>query len=231
MGPKAIFGPRVGLSDLLQTPRPAGGFGLIEADPPWPYEGWGGADLGVFNPRKNPLTRLRPIYPTMSMEDLKRLPVRMLAARDCVLHMWVVDANLEQALELGRAWGFAYKSRGLTWDKGRMTGGWWFRKEAEIALLFTRGSPKRLSRGVPDMIREKPREHSRKPDCRYDRLEALAKGPYLELFARTQRPGWASWGNETDKFSADPDAASQPETERLAGAQTPAPRRRAPRGG
>lgn len=184
----------------------------------------------MFNPRKSTALQGAPApYATMSIEELRRMPVRSMAARDCVLHMWVVDANLEQALEIGRAWGFTYKSRGLTWDKGRMSGGWWLRKEAEIALLFTRGKPKRLSAGVRDMIREKPREHSRKPDCRYERLEALVRGPYLELFGRCRRPGWTSWGNETDKFTAD--AASPPESERLAGAPAPAPRRRAPRAG
>lgn len=186
-------------TDLLQTPRPLGGFRFIEADPPWDYEGYGGRSLGVFNPGSP-----KP-YPAMTEAELCALPVRMLAARDCLLHMWVVDANLEQALRIGRAWGFAYKSRGLTWDKGKMSGGHWFRKEGEIALLFSRGHPRRLNAGVRDWIRERPREHSRKPEVRYERFEALAAGPYLELFGRCTRPGWTAWGNETGKF--DPPAA------------------------
>jgi N6-adenosine-specific RNA methylase IME4 len=45
------------------------------------------------------------------------------------------------------------------------------------------------------------REHSRKPDETFARIEALYAGPYLEMFARQQRPGWTVWGNQTDRFS------------------------------
>jgi N6-adenosine-specific RNA methylase IME4 len=79
--------------------------------------------------------------------------------------------------------------------------GYWSRKQTEICLLFTRGSPRRLGKGVRQLIVAPRREHSRKPDERYERIEALVNGPYLELFARTSRPGWSAWGNETDKFS------------------------------
>lgn len=139
-------------------------------------------------------------YATMTLKDLKALPVSMLTAKDCVLIMWVVDANLVHALELGAAWGFTYKTRAFTWDKGRMAGGFWTRKESEISLLFTRGRPSRLSAGVRDMIREAPREHSRKPDRIYGDIERLCRGPYLELFARTARPGWSAWGNQVGLF-------------------------------
>lgn len=181
------------MSDLLQTPRPAGGFGCILADPPWAFETFSGQDVVFTNGQVQP-------YQTMDLARLKRLPVRQMAARDCVLLMWVVDANLVQALELGAAWGFTFKSRGLTWDKGKMAGGYWFRKESEISLLFTRGKPTRTSASQRDMIREKPREHSRKPDDQYVRLERLVRGPYLELFARQTRPGWTSWGNQVGRF-------------------------------
>lgn len=181
------------MTNLLQTPRPVGGFGCILADPPWAFETFAGQDVVFTNGVDQP-------YQTMDLAALKRLPVKQMAARDCVLLMWVVDANLVQALELGAAWGFTFKSRGLTWDKGKMSGGYWFRKESEMSLLFTRGAPARRSASQRDMIREKPREHSRKPDCQYDRLEALCRGPYLELFARTAHPGWTSWGNQVGLF-------------------------------
>jgi hypothetical protein len=78
--------------------------------------------------------------------------------------------------------------------------GYWTRANSEPCLLATRGKPKRRDGGVKQGIIEPKREHSRKPDCVPGRIERLVEGPYLELFARTQRPGWTVWGNQTDKF-------------------------------
>lgn len=183
------------MTDLLQTPRPVGGFRTILADPAWPFSTFGGEDVVFTNGAVQP-------YPTMSLEAMKRLPVGMVAAKDAVLVMWVLDALLPEALELGKAWGFTYKTRAFTWDKGRMAGGFWVRKESEVSLLFTRGNPSPTSRGVRDMIREAPREHSRKPDCVYERIQRLHRGPYLELFARQAWPGWSAWGNQVGLFDA-----------------------------
>ena len=79
--------------------------------------------------------------------------------------------------------------------------GYWFRSNPEISLLFTRGKPKRLHADICKLLIAPRREHSRKPDEQYDRIERLVGGPYLELFARPTRPGWGAWGNETDRFS------------------------------
>jgi N6-adenosine-specific RNA methylase IME4 len=78
--------------------------------------------------------------------------------------------------------------------------GYWTRANSEPCLLATRGKPKRINADVRQGIIEPRREHSRKPDCVPARIERLVEGPYLELFARTQRPGWTVWGNQTDKF-------------------------------
>lgn len=80
--------------------------------------------------------------------------------------------------------------------------GYWTRANTEYCLLATRGKPRRLSKSVRQGIIEPRRQHSRKPDCVYGRIEQLVEGPYLELFARTQRPGWTAWGNQTDRFGA-----------------------------
>jgi N6-adenosine-specific RNA methylase IME4 len=79
--------------------------------------------------------------------------------------------------------------------------GYWTRANSEVCLLATRGHPKRLNADVRQGIIEPRREHSRKPDCVPGRIERLVAGPYLELFARTRREGWDSWGNQTDKFA------------------------------
>jgi N6-adenosine-specific RNA methylase IME4 len=79
--------------------------------------------------------------------------------------------------------------------------GYWTRANTEPCLLATRGNPKRLDAGVRMGIIEPRRQHSRKPDCVHGRIERLVSGPYLELFARAERPGWTTWGNEVGKFS------------------------------
>ena len=134
------------------------------------------------------------------------LPVADVAAKDCLLLMWTVSHLQDEASDLARAWGFTPKSLGLVWVKDRIGMGYWFRQEVEVMKLFTRGKPKRLSAGVRQAIHEPRREHSRKPDEQYERIERLVGGPYLEMFARQQRPGWTAWGNEIDRFTQPLDA-------------------------
>jgi N6-adenosine-specific RNA methylase IME4 len=92
----------------------------------------------------------------------------------------------------------------LVWRKTRASGaehiglGYWGRGSTEQAFLFTKGIPRRLSAGVRKLIEAPVREHSRKPDEQYERIEALLPGPYCELFARQRRPGWTAWGNQLD---------------------------------
>ena len=93
-----------------------------------------------------------------------------------MLLLWTTDPLLEKALQIIRAWGFAYKTVGFYWA--------------------TRGKPKRKSAGVRKLIVSPRRDHSRKPDEAYERIEALVDGPYLEMFARHRRPGWDAWGDE-----------------------------------
>src|SRR5690606_24079235 len=108
----------------------------------------------------------------------------------CVLHMWVISSHVKIAIDIAEAWGFEFKSLGLNWVKTqkhnpeapKMGMGKWFRQESEVSLLFTRGKPSRVSKGVRQVILEPAREHSRKPDLSLDRVEALSEGPYLEMF-------------------------------------------------
>ena len=156
----------------------------------------------------------------MSFAELEKLDVGSLAAPDCVLFNWATWPHLPNHLELIKAWGFTYKTCAFDWTKadasqidmfrddvdGRMGNGYWTRSNTEFCLLATRGNPKRLHADVRMAIIEPRREHSRKPDCVHGRIERLVAGPYLELFARQQRPGWTLWGNETDKFDPVEDA-------------------------
>jgi N6-adenosine-specific RNA methylase IME4 len=82
--------------------------------------------------------------------------------------------------------------------------GFWTRANPEMCLLATRGKPKRKSAGVKKLVIAPRREHSRKPDEVYDRIEALCDGPYLEMFARHSRPGWDNWGTQRGLFDQGP---------------------------
>lgn len=185
------------LSDGPFAGMPRNHFGAIVADPPWHFKS--------FDGKKGVPTQGADPYDTMSLADLKALPVGDIAAKDCVLLMWTVSHLQDEASDVARAWGFTPKSVGFIWDKQRVGMGYWVRQEAEICKLFTRGKPKRLNADVRQMIRAPRREHSRKPDDQYERTERLTAGPYLEMFARQTWPGWTAWGNQVDRFGAAPE--------------------------
>lgn len=181
--------------------------GVILADPAWSFLTYSGESV--------PQRAEEQHYAVMSIEQLKALPVVDLAAKDCVLIMWVIGSHLDQAIELGRHWGFTYKTDLFTWVKiGRndpkvrpISLGKWSRKQTEQALIFSRGKPKRLDAGIRQLfetdehiIYAPKREHSRKPDEQYDRIERLVGGPYVELFGRQSRTGWSVWGDQATKF-------------------------------
>lgn len=146
----------------------------------------------------------------MSLADIKALPVGDIAEKDSVLLMWVTDPFLELSFEVLKSWGFRYKTVGFYWVKTGKSGkpcigqGYWTRANPEQCLLATRGNPKRIAKNVERLIVAPRREHSRKPDEQYDRIQRLVGGPYCELFARQRWPGWETWGNQTDKFEPGP---------------------------
>lgn len=203
------------MSDMLDLPR-AGRYQAIYADPPWRYEVWSKETAVQARGSKSTYKAAQAHYQTMSADEIRALPVKDVAAPDCVLFLWVTWPTLLQAIELLGAWGFAYKTCAFDWMKAHagqldmlrddtdalMGMGYWTRANTEPCLLATRGKPKRLSKSVRQGIIEPRREHSRKPDCVHGRIESLVAGPYLELFARQQRSGWDAWGNQTDKFKA-----------------------------
>ncbi|MEK6591567.1 MAG: MT-A70 family methyltransferase [Pseudomonadota bacterium] len=171
-------------------------YGCILMDPPWAFKTYSGRNTIAHRSANDH-------YRTMDLHQIAGLPVSELAARDCALFMWVVDSHLDAALDLFKVWGFKFKTRAFTWVKtGNIGMGYWTRKQSEMCLLATRGKPRRKSKGVREIIEAPRREHSRKPDEQYARIEALVGGPYLEMFARQERPGWSAWGNETTKFNA-----------------------------
>lgn len=185
-----------------------GPYSIIYADPPWAFKTWTSdariASRGSATP-----------YQTMTMQDISSLPVSEWCAPDCALFMWVVWPTLPEAMKVIEAWGFEYKTCAFCWMKADpyklwaleedvyMGLGYWTRANSEVCLLATRGKMKRIDAGIRQGIIQPRREHSRKPDEVAERIVQLCGDlPRLEMFARTSRPGWDVWGNETDKFSA-----------------------------
>lgn len=184
-------------------------FGTIMADPPWQFQN----KTGKVAPEHRRLNR----YPTMDLAAICSMPVGELAADPAHLYLWVPNALLPEGLKVMNAWGFQYKSN-IVWEKIRKDGGpdgrgvgFYFRNVTEILLFGVRGKQARtLAPGrsqvnfieAPepngDLVKTRKREHSRKPDEQYDIIESCSRGPYLELFARGERPRWTVWGNQAD---------------------------------
>lgn len=172
-----------------------GKYNIIYADPPWPYYTYS---------KKGQGRSAESHYPTMSIEEIKALPVGDLAAKDCALFMWTTFPVWPEALEVPKAWGFEYKTVAFVWVKqnrksdGLFWGmGHWTRSNAEVCILATKGNPKCMDHGVHQVIISHVQEHSRKPEEARTRIvQLMGDLPRIELFARQVTPGWAVWGNE-----------------------------------
>lgn len=172
-------------------------YGAILIDPPWEFKTYGGKKVV---PTQGP----QP-YRTMALNEIAGLPLPSMMARDCAVFLWQYDALPHATGLLAQAWGMRVVTDNVfIWQKtdNGMGMGYWTRKDAETVALLVKGRPARKSKGVRQLIQAPRREHSRKPDEIYERIEALVDGPYLEMFARQRRPGWDAWGNEVDKFTA-----------------------------
>jgi N6-adenosine-specific RNA methylase IME4 len=174
-------------------------FATILADPPWQFVN----RTGKIAPEHGRLTR----YPTLTVEEIAALPVEGIAAPTAHLYLWCPNALLPDGFAVMKAWGFTYKSN-IVWHKVRKDGGsdgrgvgFYFRNVTELILFGVRGKNARTlapGRRQVNLLATRKREHSRKPDEQYAIIEGCSAGPYLELFARGTRQGWAVWGNEAD---------------------------------
>ena len=171
----------------------------ILADPPWQFQN----RTGKVAPEHKRLAR----YGTMSLSDIKSLPVEEAADDPAHLYLWVPNALLPEGIAVMAAWGFQYKSN-IVWQKIRKDGGpdgrgvgFYFRNVTELLLFGTRGKNARTlapGRRQVNIVSTRKREHSRKPDEQYEVIEACSPGPRLELFARGERSGWSIWGDQAD---------------------------------
>jgi N6-adenosine-specific RNA methylase IME4 len=191
----------------------AGKYRTIVADPPWPYQKrdstWGG---GFARPRRtghdNNKVRGGVIeqglpYDVLTVDALAVLPVADLAdVAGCRLFLWTTNRYLPDAFGVLNAWGFTYRQT-LVWHKNNPPpwSGSVALTSAEFLLVGRNGGSMgeeyRLRR-LPSAVIAVPqtRTHSLKPEAFLDMIEQISPGPYLELFARRQRLGWDTWGNE-----------------------------------
>jgi N6-adenosine-specific RNA methylase IME4 len=149
-------------------------------------------------------------YECTPFEGLAALPVASIAAEDCFLFLWIPLRSVFLVQPLMQAWKFKFSGTAFVWAKQNKSGVGWFmstgygtRKNAEVCWLGRRGSPQRKSKGVRELIVAPLREHSRKPDEVYQRIETLCEGPYVELFARQRWPNWTCVGDEVGKFRSE----------------------------
>ena len=165
-------------------------FSTIMIDPPWD---WG--DEGD----KDQLGRAKPDYSTMSIEDLMLLPIPDLADVDSHLYMWITNRSLPKGFALMEKWGFRYITA-LTWVKPSFGMGNYFRGQTEHILFGVKGSQmlKRKDVGTVFNAPRGPNGHSSKPHQFYELVESCSPGPYLEMFSRSSRADWTTWGENSN---------------------------------
>jgi len=184
-------------ADKLFLELPNKKYKIIYADPPWEYE------FAAKKENKNITGCANQHYKTMSLSEIKKLPIPNISDKDCALFLWTTFPQIENALDLIDSWGFKYKTVAFTWIKKTNMGkfawgcGFWTRSNAEICLLATKGKPKRIANNVHQIILSKRKKHSEKPKETYIKIEKLMGDlPRIELFARTRFEGWDCWGDQ-----------------------------------
>lgn len=177
-------------------------YNTIYADPPWQFQN----RTGKVAPEHKRLSR----YHTMTLQDIKDLPVPEICGEKAHLYLWVPNALLPEGLAVMDAWGFEYKGN-IIWEKIRKDGypdgrgvGFYFRNVTEMLLfgIKKKSAPNRTlppARSQVNLIRTQKREHSRKPDEIIPIIEACSQAPRIELFARGVRDGWTMWGDQANE--------------------------------
>lgn len=178
---------------------------IIYADPPWAYK-----DKRNKHPRLCGGALVH--YNTMSLEDIKNIPVKDHTDTNAMLFLWATFPNLQEALDVIKAWGFTYKTLGFSWIKTNKKNGkpffgigYYTKSNCEVCLIGVKGKPIKVSNKVSSVIIAPREAHSKKPDIVRDKIvEFCGDIPRIELFARTDNKlfstmkGWDVWGNEVE---------------------------------
>ena len=180
-------------------------YDIIYADPPWDYGGkmqYDKSSMKDFNVgfEKNVFISAANFkYPTLTLEELKELNIISISADDCILFMWTTGPQFENSIELGKAWGFEYKTVAFVWDKQIHNLGHYTLSQTEFVLAFKKGrfpSP-RGARNIRQLLSIRRSEHSEKPEQVIDGITRMfPQQKKIELFARKNFIGWDNWGLE-----------------------------------
>lgn len=171
---------------------------LIYADPPWQFKSvktGGSMKSGAANQ-----------YDVMSIGEIKKLPVPDLTDKDCLLVMWWVGSQPQEALDLTKHWGFKVKNmNGFVWNKLTKNGlphfgmGYYTRAGSESALIAIKGKPQICDHSIRAVRSAQTLAHSEKPhQFRDDCVKLAGNVKRLEMFARTNPKGWDVFGNQCD---------------------------------
>jgi len=189
----------------LYPPLPRGQFDIIYADPPWDYGGKMQFDRGSTGKETIDLSKKIFIsaacfkYPTLKLGELKKLRVQEIATENSLLFLWATGPFLDQAIELGKAWGFTYRTVIFVWDKMAHNPGKYNLSYCEFVLLFKRGripTPRGV-RNTKQLLSVPRGKHSQKPAEVAQNIEQMfPHHKRIELFARHAMRGWSSWGLE-----------------------------------
>ncbi len=171
-------------------------YDIIYADPPWQYD-----VSHTFNGNTGKRTAgAVDHYNTMSIGELKKIPVKNICEKNCLLFMWCTSPKLKVGIELGESWGFKYITVAFCWDKQVTMASHYCLSQIEFVLVFRKGTiPKqRMSRNELQFLSERrSKKHSEKPATIRQRIEAMfPHHKKIELFAREKFEGWSFWGND-----------------------------------
>ena len=197
---------KVSLLDQTYPPLPNKQFSIVYADPPWHYNGKLQFDRSGTLAENQGWQRDVFVsaasfkYPTLKTSELKKLDVRSITEDDSLLFLWATNPHLEQAIELGTAWGFEYKTVAFVWNKMVHNPGQYTLSYCELCLLFKKGLiPRpRGARNIKQLLNIPRNGHSEKPHQVAKYIEKMfPTQKKIELFARVKRTGWEAWGLET----------------------------------
>ena len=196
------------LDDKFYPKLPNEKFDIIYADPPWHYNGKLQFDKSskgreTLDTSKNLFISTSGFkYPMLKTSEMMQIPINEILKDDCILFMWTSNPHLAQAIELGKAWGFEYRTVAFVWDKMNHNPGKYTLSNCELCLLFKRGRipTPRGARNVQQLVKSRRKKHSEKPIEVIQGIEKMfPHQKRIELFAKEKTEGWTAWGLDLTK--------------------------------
>lgn len=178
-------------------PLPDKKYNTIVLDPPW------NISMGAIPTKLRPNTKKKLDYKTMSLDDIKDIPIGDVAELGSHIYTWTTNKMLPYTFDILKQWEVNYHLT-LVWTKHNgMTPNFAYKFATEFCLLgfYKKPMQKFLNCGKLNWINSNaPNKHSTKPQSFFDLVNEMSPSPKLEMFARQQRTDlfykWDSWGDE-----------------------------------